>query len=732
MAATKKQRPIEGDTKQAALQRHQRRKAWFTAELQRQAVNRYQMSLDEEYKHGNQWTPQEAAAITARGQAPVVYNEIKPTIDWCIGTERRTRSDFLVTNRSDASEEAFNDAQVKTKLLKYLDDVNRTPFERSQVAVDMFTAGLGWLDTGIRENPEEEPVYARYESWRNVLHDSLGSRIDTEDWRYIFRFKEVDLDIAEAMFPDKGAELKKAVLMADRSGIWDWKNGRPWIGAVGGMEDNSLAPQYQTYDAEQWVLHPRDRVLLIECWEVAPFRTPADPGRGIDSLVKMRKRVSVQTEWDTLIEGWSPYAHNRFGLIPHFCYRRPKDGMPYGMVRNLRGPQDMLNKQMSKAVFRMATKQVLLEEGALSDGEGGMDAEDIRDEINAPDGVAVFANGALSGNRVRIEAGAPLAEADVRLADYNTQAIRQSSGVGGQQRGLETNVIAAKGIIAMQEQGSTLTAEPFDNLRLGRQLEGEIALSLIEQFYTDPKVFSVAGEQGRFEHQYINHPDPKTGQLNDVTARKAAFVIGEQPWKANLAEAAFQQTMELLGQVAPVAPQVVLNLLDLVFEFHPNLPNKFAMVQRIRAISGQTDPDGRMTPEQQAQKQQQAQVQQAQFQAQMAQLQADIREANAKGEKLEADAMLSRLTAIYESAQAAQVIAAAPGIAPIADEMLRSAGFKDLAGPPVQLVPPGAQIQQQPQQPPMGGDMRPTPPMQGDGAGQGIETQRPDGLMQGA
>lgn len=742
---------VNGTSEIAQKTRHARRKSWFTAEMQRQAINRYQMALDEEYYDGHQWMPEEAAAVRGRGQNPVVYNEIKPTIDWMIGTESRTRSDFIVTSRSDDSEEAYDDAQVKTKLLKYLDDVNRTPFERSEVFKEQIVPGLGWLDTGIRADSEEETAYVRYESWRNVLHDSLGTRKDLEDSRYVFRFKEVDFDLAETMFPDKVDLLKKAIMLADKSSIWDWQNGHPWIGSATGV-DMGLPAAYQSYDAEAWASHPRDRILLIECWETAPFRGKSTTGVEGESLVKMKKRVSVQTEWDTLIESWSPFKHNRFSLIPHWCYRRKKDGMPYGMVRNLRGPQDTLNKQMSKAIFRMATKQMMLETSAVNQAEGGMGIEELRDELNAPDGMLEFADGALSGSRVKMIDGVPLAEADLRLADYNTQSIRQSSGVGGQQRGLETNVVAAKGILAMQEQGGLLTAEPFDNARLARQLEGEITLSLVEQYYDQPKTFSVAGEQGRFEYNHINKPDSKTGKVNDVTARTAAFVIGEQAWKASLAEAAFSETMELLGQIAPVAPQVVINVLDLVFDMHPSLPNKFAMIQRIRALNGQADPNGKMTPEQQQAMAEKQQVAQLQMQAQIAGLQAEVKEKTAKGQKLDAETVLSRLTGIYEAAQAAQVLAMMPSSAPVADELLRSAGFVDMSEP--QVIPdplPGPAGQQPPAQPAVNAAQAappqaaqhpmPMPPhamqrmaghvpalMQGDGAAHGIETQRPDGV----
>lgn len=134
-------------------------------------------------------------------------NETKSTVDWLIGTERRTRTDFTIHAREE-SQAAEDDAQTKTKLLKYLHDVNRTEFERSNVADDVFKAGIGWLELGISEDPDDEPLYMRAESWRNMLYDSLGERRDTTDWRYIFRFRMVDLDMAVAYFP-KGSRIAR-------------------------------------------------------------------------------------------------------------------------------------------------------------------------------------------------------------------------------------------------------------------------------------------------------------------------------------------------------------------------------------------------------------------------------------------------------------------------------------------------------------------------------------------
>lgn len=714
--------------------RFQRRKAWFAMEWARQEANRYQMALDEDYYDSLQWTEEEAAAVRKRGQNPVVFNEIKPTVDWLIGTERRMRRDFKVLARNSKAKEAEADAEVKTKLLKYLSDVNRVPFERSRAFDDSVKAGLGWLEVGISTDPEAEPIFVRAESWRNMLHDSFGERNDTTDGRYHFRFKEVDLDIAQAWFPGKEAELERASTEGIEGGSDEgWTGIFPSMGLIGRA---NMPAKYINYDADSWITNPRKRVLLIECWNFEPVRETDGPN-GMPR-VRMKMHVSIMTKLETILEAPSPYNHNRFPFVPVWCYRRKRDGLPYGVVRPLRGMQDDLNKRMSKSLFEASSRNIRVEAGAIDKKVMGL--EEIRDEENSPDGIAIYADGALSGQKVQVVERKSDANFQLMIAQENRQGIRGASGVSMEQRGGQGNVIAAKGIIAKHEQGALLTAEPFDNLLLAHQMEGDLSTALIEQFYTDEKTFSITGDRFALDYTTINQTDPVTGQkLNDVTRFKAHFVTGEAPWRQTLAEAAFESAMNMLGQLAPVAPAVVASIIDLVFEWS-DLPNKQLIVQRIRQATGAVDPDEGETPEQLALKKQKAELAQVQFQAELAGLRAAVAEAQAKGEKLNAEAMAKRLETVYMAAQAAQVAVQVPGAMVVADQLLESVGFQDASGQGTgATVPAGAAPQPampaEPMPPapgaPAGGDMPPL--QQADGAMTGIETPAPDGVItQGA
>src|SRR3546814_6878251 len=93
-----------GTVVEQRVQRFRRYKSWFWQEMSRQAANRFQMALDEDYYDSLQIAVDDAQEMLRRGQAPVVWNEVKPTIDWLLGTERRVRTDFKVRSEEHTSE----------------------------------------------------------------------------------------------------------------------------------------------------------------------------------------------------------------------------------------------------------------------------------------------------------------------------------------------------------------------------------------------------------------------------------------------------------------------------------------------------------------------------------------------------------------------------------------------------------------------------------------------------
>jgi hypothetical protein len=187
--------------------------------------------------------------------------------------------------------------------------------------------------------------------------------------------------------------------------------------------------------------------------------------------------------------------------------------------------------------------------------------------------------------------------------------IQRASGISNENLGRQTNATSGTAIQARQLQGSVVTTEPFDNLRLAIQIQGEKQLSLTEQFYTEEKVVRLTGARGAIEWIKVNtpeiQPDGTTRYLNDITATAADFVVSEQDYNGSMRQVMFEQLNQMASRLAP---EVALRLLRMAMEFS-DLPNKDEIADQIRQLTGEQDPNVEMTPEQAQQAQQQMEQQ---------------------------------------------------------------------------------------------------------------------------
>lgn len=645
---------------------------FYQRELDRQNENRIQQAIDEDYYDNDQWSPDDAQTLRDRGQAPICYNVISQTINWIIGSEKRGRTDFNVLPRG---KEDAKPAERKTQLLKYLSDVNRTPFHRSRAFEDSTKVGIGWIEDGVTNDDDKEPVYSRYESWRNMLWDSASTEYDIEDARYVIRNKWVDLDVSIAFFPDRAAMLERSASSSDRYGA-DLANGDE-VMDFAEDERETLSRGVSEHSAN------RQRVRMIEVWFKRPERVQriidgqrageifdqnnpqhaeaAQAGLVADRMM-MRMYVAIMTTSGLCYVGPSPYRHNRFPFTPVWGYRRGRDGLPYGVIRSLRDIQDDINKRASKAQFILSTNKVIMEEGAVKD------VGEMMEEMARPDGVIVV----QANKRFETDVDRELAASHMQLMSQGISMIQSVSGVTDELMGRTTNAKSGVAIQARQEQGSMSTSKLFDNLRFAVQCQGEKQLSLVEQYFTDQKQFRITNQRMSAEFIDINDGLPE----NDITRSKADFIISDAEWRASLRQAAVEQLMEMMTRMPP---EVALVTLDLIVE-SMDIPGREEIVKRIRQITGQRDPDAtELTPEEQ--QAEQSKQQQAQFQQELANAQLRGMVAKAVKDEMAAQKTLVDMAGTNVNTQktavdAAQTAMIAPGILPVADAILKESGFK--------------------------------------------------------
>lgn len=637
---------------------HSKLLSWYYTERDLQAENRAEMEIDAGFYDGFQWDPDDASILRERGQMPLVYNEVAPMVDWMIGTERRTRLDWKVLPRT---EDDLKAADNKTAGLKYLSDANAMPFVQSQAFSEAMKTGLGWVDTGLRDDPTMEQIYVEYEDWRRVLYDSRGSqKLTLDDARFLFRWRRIDLDVAKIMFPHRAEALERAA--DDLLPLTDTDDDEPqgWAGPWESYNYSRQRIAGRTSVAGADASDCRRMVKLIECQYRMPATTKivasgpfqgtiagpgdailkealaADPTLTLVDKVMMRVHTAIFTEGDMIAHGINPYRHNRFSLVPIWCYRRSKDKMPYGMVRRVRDIQQDMNKRASKAMFLLNSNQVIMDEHAVDD------IDVLREEVAAPDGVIIK----KSGKELLIRRDSEAANGQIEMMGLAAQSIQKSAGVAQENLGRQTNAVSGEAIKARQVQGSVVTTEPFDNLRLAKQAVGQRMLSLMEQFMTEEKVLRIAGAKEAVEWVKVNvlevGPDGQVRVMNDITASIADFVVSEQDYAGTLRQVMFDSINAMAQRVTP---DVGLRLLTIAMEFS-DLPNKDEIANAFRRITGEPDPDKKLTPEEEAQVAQQQQAQQEAMELQRQTAMATLGEAQAKVRYINAQAaeIESRIT----------------------------------------------------------------------------------------
>lgn len=677
-------KPAELDSEEHRIL-HGKLMGFYQRELHRQAQNRTDQAIDEDFYDGIQWSQEDMDVLKARGQMAIVYNMIATSINWLLGTERRTRTDYKILPRR---KDAAKAAERKTQLFKYNADQNQSEFHRSRAFEDAVKVGVGWMECGAQNEDDGEPVYDRYESWRNMLWDSAADNRDLTDGRYIFRSKWVDLDVAIALFPKRRAILIESAVEGDGfSGHGDLLHG-----------DEAMDSKEEAMDEDAPGIdlagNARKRVRIIEGW----FKNPAkvqvlrggdftgevfderSPGH-VESVqsgaaeviekISMRIHVAFMTARALLYLGPSPYRHNRYPFTPIWGYRRGRDNMPYGVVRGMRGVQEDINKRASKALHILSTNKTIMDEGAVDDIDAYLD------EVSRPDAVIVK----KPGKDLVINAERELAPAHEASMSRSILFLQSITGITDEAQGRTTNATAGVAIQARQQQAGMATSGLFDNLRLGVKLHGEKKLSVMEQYMTELRMFRITNMRGTPEYVSVNDGLPE----NDIARSKADFIISEDDWRASQRQAAVDSLMDVMIKMAPAAPQLAMVMLDLIVE-SMDIPNRDELVKRIRQISGMRDPDAEeMTPEdmqRQEQQEKQAAMQEAAAMAEIEEKKANamLRQAQAKKAIADMELVTANIVGANVAAQKAALEAATlalvtPPAAQVGDAILHESGF---------------------------------------------------------
>lgn len=194
------------------------------------------------------------------------------------------------------------------------------------------------------------------------------------------------------------------------------------------------------------------------------------------------------------------YAHGMYPFIVEPLY--PLSGQPVGLglidvLKNLQVYADQLDQIILKNALLSGRMKLLVNRGADLDEEAlcDMDAELVR-------------GGRIDESAVRWMQTAPLGGYLLSYQQSKLQAIKEESGQNLFNRG-ETGggITAASAIVAMQEAGSKRSRVLIDQLFDSYELMVRMMVSVIQENYTEARVFRIHGEGDR-QFVYGGDNDP--------------------------------------------------------------------------------------------------------------------------------------------------------------------------------------------------------------------------------
>lgn len=497
------------------------------------------------YYDGIQWTDAERRTLEARGQPALAFNHVKPAVNAIIGIVERGRTDPKGWGRTPKDQDS---AEVATDGLRYVADVTRFQTKRRDCLKDFLVWGIC---AGVTEMGEGAEIGLRRIRPEEFFYDPYSRDTDFGDARYMGIAKWMDEQDIIDLYPDQ-AETIRTSFNYDQSAS-DTYRDRP-------------------KDGWAWVDSRARRIMCFEMYK----------RKGGD----WEKCVFVSG--GILESGPSPFLDSKTGrprcaILAQSAYV-DIDNCRYGIVRDMLGPQDAINKARSKAVHILNVAKLRVDPGVI-------DIDTVRQQWAKPDGIIEAREGQIEelGDRNLAPGHLEL------LRDAKEEMRRQSPtpGIVGRQGASQSG----RAILAEQQAGLTEQAPllaQFDDwtLRCYRAF-----WDAIKQFWNQPKWIRVTDDENAPRFVGLNVPqpviDPMTGmpQIDPMTGQPAMqmqnspadmdvdIVIDSTPDTAVIQEEQFQRLAELVQAGMPIPPDVLIEA--------SSLPKKRLLLDKLKQAQEQ-------------------------------------------------------------------------------------------------------------------------------------------------
>lgn len=602
----------------------------------------------DEYYYGDQWDTDIVASLDAQGRPHYSVNLVLSTVNAVIGEYIKSRQDIsFVPMGKGANQDVAKSLRF---LFKQIAINNKSEHKEKAVFTDGLIQDRGYfyyyldfsdnMDGEIRELALDPT---------DVILDPGANEYDPATWNEVFISRWQTPDEIGALY---GTEFRDQIELAAANGTFGHDSLEWEAPNFGGQLSDTEA----IFPSNQDEVKRVKRIRVIERqyrrltrtaffvdrptgdMRPIPEKWPKERSQAfarqneLEIIWKPERRVRVTITADRLIlhDGWSMFS--KISVVPFFPYFRR--GRPFGLVRNLIDPQDMLNKVTSQelhVVNTTANSGWIFQTGSLVN----MDRDDLMTQGSKTGLVLEVAQGAEPPAKIQpnqIPTG--LAEIGAKAGTF----FREISGVNEAQLGTQRSD-SSKALDARKQGGMIQQEIIFDNLNYTRELRAELMLEIIQNYYSETRLLQVLtknddGEQVQ-EEIALNQPEEQINPLtleavevirNDLTVGEYSVVIGTIPRRETYDEGLFTQLMDMREAGVQIPDHVLLE--------NSQLPDKAEVVETVKQIQGLAAP----TPAEMQRQQQIQELEMRLLNAQVMSEEAQAMERKANAQKLMAQA----------------------------------------------------------------------------------------------
>lgn len=599
----------------------------------------------DQFYNGEQWKEADKQKLLAECRPALTINMILSTVNAAIGEHISKRAEIYFKPKRNATEDT---ATILNRLHKTVQDDNKYDSVETQVFSDGLIQDRGYYDVRLDFSTNlQGEVRITAEDPLDIVLDPDAKEYDPRTWNEVFKSRWISVDDVENLFGKKKADQVRAVALSarhfgpDSVTIRRNRYGRyndydPRDGALPEREVRAIRA-VRIIERQYYVLAPMNFFVDKYTGDMKEVPIHWDDDRAMDFARKLdlfivqrtvkRVRWTVTCDHVVLHDDWSPYR--QFTIVPFFPYFRR--GKPFGLVRNLISPQEMLNKASSQelhVINTSANSGWKVPAGSLTN----MDINDL-EKRGAETGLIIEYNPGI-GAPEKIQANDIPAGLDhvSAKAQANIKAI---SGINEGMLGQVSNFsrVSGEALKATESRVQVQLQSVFDNLALSRQIVAEACLNLYQNFYTEERTFYVANDMlgaqpntPEFQQLTINQKTATGELINNITIGDYGVVVSTKPAQDAFNDTQFEEAARLRELNVQIPD-------DAMVEFS-NLAHKRELAARMR---------NQISPEQRQKEQMLAELQMETMRKQMSKLDAEIQRANTGSDLNRANAEKARL-----------------------------------------------------------------------------------------